>query len=320
MRRPRDPTTLLAIGSTGKWGRLRRFGATALAVGAVGLGLAACRTPIAQAACDGKLVTSTPGTLLDPALVEASGLAVSAKNANTLWVHNDSGDTARLFAITAAGATRVVYTLTGASAIDWEDMAIGPGPVAGAPYLYAGDIGDNGQARTDVAVYRVAEPTVTGSGAQSLGGVDKLTLRYPDGPRDAEAMFVDPRSGELYIIQKSIGGGAVGVYRVPANLTAGSTTVLTRVGTLTLPTGLANAVTAADITPDGDTIAVRSYGGVRLYSRTTYPVAEAFALGPCAGPIPAEGQGETVAFQPDGRAYSTVSEGTSAQLHRFSMP
>ncbi len=310
----------MTIGSRRKWGRLRRFGATALAVGAVGLGLAACRTPIAQAACDGTLVTTNSGKLQDPALVEVSGLAVSAKNANTLWAHNDSGDTARLFAITPAGATRVVYTLTGATAIDWEDMAIGPGPTAGTPYLYAGDIGDNAQNRANVAVYRVPEPTVSGSGAQALGAVEKLTLRYPDGAHDAEAMFVDPRSGELYIIQKSIGGGAVGVYRAPADLAAGSTTVLTHVATLTLPSGLANAVTAADITPDGDTIAVRSYGGVRLYSRTTYPVAEALGFGPCAGPLPAEGQGESVAFQPDGRAYSTVSEGASAQLHRFSMP
>jgi hypothetical protein len=292
----------------------------ALAVGAVGLGLAACRTPIAQAACASTLVATTPGTLQDPALVEVSGLAVSAKNASTLWAHNDSGDTARLFSITPTGATRVVYTLTGATALDWEDMAIGPGPTAGTPYLYAGDIGDNAQARVDVAVYRVPEPAVSGSGTQALGGVAKLTLRYPDGPRDAEALFVDPRSGELYIIQKSLAGGPVGIYRAPANLAAGSTTVLTRVDTLTLPTGLANAVTSADITPDGNTIAVRTYGGVRLYSRTTLTVAQAFALGPCAGPLPAEGQGETVAFQPDGRAYSTVSEGASAQLHRFSMP
>ncbi len=310
----------MTIRSGREWGRLRRFGASALAVVAIGVGLAACRTPIAQAACDGKLVSTTPGSLQDPALVEVSGLAVSAKNANTLWAHNDSGDTARLFAVTPAGATRVVYTLTGATAFDWEDMAIGPGPTAGTPFLYAGDIGDNAAARTDVAVYRVAEPTVAGSGAQSLGGVAKLTLRYPDGAKDAEAMFVDPRSGELYIIQKSIGGGNVGVYRAPANLAAGSTTVMTRVGTLTLPTGLANAVTAADITPDGDTIAVRSYGGVRLYSRMTFTVPETLAMGPCAGPLPAEGQGETVAFQPDGRAYSTVSEGASAQLHHFSMP
>jgi hypothetical protein len=308
------------IGSGGKWGRLRRFGATALAVGAVGLGLAACRTPIAQAACDGKLVSTTSGALQDPALVEVSGLAVSAKNADTLWAHNDSGDTARLFAITPAGATRAIYTLTGATAIDWEDMAIGPGPTAGTPYLYAGDIGDNAQSRTDVAVYRVPEPTVAGSGTQALGGVEKLTLRYPDGAHDAEALFVDPRSGELYVIQKSIGGGAVGIYRAAANLAADSTTTLTRVGTLSLPTGFANAVTAADITPDGDTIAVRSYGGVRLYSRTTLTVPDALAGGPCAGPLPAEGQGETVAFQPDGRAYSTVSEGASAELHRFSMP
>jgi hypothetical protein len=38
------------------------------------------------------------------------------------------------------------------------------------------------------------------------------------------------------------------------------------------------------------------------------------------GPIPAEGQGETVAFQPDARSYWTISEGSREALHRFSMP
>lgn len=273
-----------------------------------------------QAACDGTLVSSTTGSLTDPALVEASGLGLSSKNPDTLWVHNDSGDSARLFAVSLTGGTRVVYTLAGATANDWEDMAIGPGPVAGTSYLYAGDIGDNPSNRATIAVYRVAEPVVSGAAVQTLTGADKLTLRYPDSPRDAEAMFVDPKSGELYIIQKSAGGGPVGIYRAPANLAAGSTTVMTRVATLQLPTGLANAVTAADITPDGDTIAVRTYGFVRLYSRMTTTVPIGVSFPPCSGPIPAENQGEAVAFRPDGKAYMTVSEGGAAALHRFSMP
>jgi hypothetical protein len=301
--------------------RMKRIGAALLTVCAVGALLAACRTPIVQAACDGKLITSTTGTLQDPALIETSGLAVSAQNPGTLWAHNDSGDTARLFAISESGATRAIYALSGATAVDWEDIALGRGPVAGRAYQYAGDIGDNFVNRTEIVVYRVAEPVVTGSGTQALTGVDKLTLKYPDGAKDAEALMIDPRTGEIYVIQKSLSGGAVGIYRAPADLAEGSTTVMTRVGTLTLPAGLANAVTAGDISADGNSIAVRTYGAVHLWSRAAdQTVVATLAAAECRGPVPAEGQGESVAFRPDGRAYYTVSEGGSAALHRFDAP
>jgi hypothetical protein len=299
----------------------RRLGATLLAVVTTGVLLAACRSPIVQAACDNQLLSSNAGTLQDPALVEVSGIAASTRYPSTLWAHNDSGDTARLFAITDGGTDRVTFTLSGATANDWEDIALGRGPVAGTSYLYAGDIGDNGRSRPNIAVYRVAEPAVSGSATQTLTGVDKLTLRYPDGAKDAEALVVDPWSGELYVIQKSGTGGPVGIYRAPANLAAGSTTVLARVGTLNLPAGLANAVTAADISPDGNAIAVRTYGGVRLWSRVSgQTFVAAIGAAPCQGPVPFEGQGEAVAFAPDGRAYYTVSEGGAAVLHRFAIP
>ena len=92
---------------------------------------------------------------------------------------------------------------------------------------------------------------------ESITGAAKLTLRYPDGARDAEAMFVDPRSGEIYVIQKAGAGGWVGIYRAPANLAAGSTTVMTKVGTLTLPTGGSNAVTAGTFAADASEKTVR---------------------------------------------------------------
>lgn len=302
-------------------GRGRRLGATLLAVVTTGALLAACRSPIVEAACNNQLVSSDAGTLQDPALVEVSGIAASTRNPSTLWAHNDSGDTARLFAISESGAARITYTLSGATANDWEDIALGRGPVAGTSYLYVGDIGDNSGTRPNVAVYRVTEPAVTGNAAQTLTGVAKLTLQYPDGPKDSEALLVDPRSGEIYLVQKSGTGGPVGIYRAPANLAAGSTTVLSRAGTLNLPAGIANAVTSADISPDGNAIVVRTYGGVRLWNRATdQTLVAAIGAAPCQGPVPVESQGEAVGFRSDGRAYYTVSEGGAAVVHRFAIP
>jgi len=94
-------------------------------------------SPIVQSACDNQLLSSNAGTLQDPALVEVSGIAASTRYPSTLWAHNDSGDTARLFAITDAGADRVTFTLSGATANDWEDIALGPGLYYVAPlYIY----------------------------------------------------------------------------------------------------------------------------------------------------------------------------------------
>ena len=79
----------------------------------------------------------------------------------------------------------------GAEAVDWEDLALGPGP-GGRPLLYLGDIGDNREARETVDVYRVPEPRAT-SGATATAPATRLRLRYPDGAHDAETLLVAPR-------------------------------------------------------------------------------------------------------------------------------
>jgi hypothetical protein len=49
-------------------------------------------------AAGGGSATKT-GNVQSSLVIEASGLAASRKNANVLWVHNDSGDSARVFAM-----------------------------------------------------------------------------------------------------------------------------------------------------------------------------------------------------------------------------
>lgn len=281
-------------------------------------------SPVVQAACKGTLATTTSGTLQSSDIDEASGLAVSAKNPGTLWINNDSGDTARLFAVTPAGALQGIYPFDGAGAVDWEDVAIGPGPVPNAPYLYAGDIGDNGSVRPNVVVYRVPEPKVLDDGGtHPLSGVAALTLTYPDGAHDAEALMVDPRSGDIYVVIKHLAlGGPAAIYRAPGDLESGTTTVLTRVGEVTLPrVPFFGAATAADISRDRKAIGIRTYGSVRLwYLGPQQSLVAALAAKPCRGPVPVEKQGEALGFQPDGRGYFTVSEGVQVPLHHFTAP
>ncbi len=278
-------------------------------------------TTAVEAACTGQLVATNAGPIAGTALTEISGIDAGIVNPSLWWTHNDSGDSARVFAITAAGATQAIYTLTGASAVDWEDIALGGGPVAGRPYLYLADIGDNARARSEIVVYRVAEPTVSASGTFALAGVEALRLRYPDGAHNAEALVVDQVTGEIVIFEKTSAGGTARVYRAPAGLAAGSLTTMTQVAILSLPTGSTNLVTGADLSADGSQLAVRTYAAVLLWSRAAgAPIWAPLASSPCSGPLPAEVQGEAIAFRPDGRGYVTVSEGVNQVLHGYAVP
>ncbi len=85
---------------------------------------------------------------------EASGIAPSGHSDSTVWVHNDSGGLNRVHAVGINGEDVGMLYLQGATAIDWEDMSAGPGPIDGQPYLYVGDIGDNNAVRDIKTVYR----------------------------------------------------------------------------------------------------------------------------------------------------------------------
>ncbi|HEX5588291.1 MAG TPA: hypothetical protein VFZ17_13345 [Acidimicrobiia bacterium] len=276
---------------------------------------------VLDAACNGTLVASTPGTVAATDVTELSGLSASRRTAGVWWAHNDSGHPAEIFAVGDDGRDLGTYTLSGANAVDWEDIAAGPGPDAGASYLYIADTGDNTQTRASVQVYRVPEPQVDPNGGPHQGmltDVATLDFTYPDGPHDAEALIVDPSSGRLLIITKDVWGDSQ-VFAAPGNLASGTHTTLTQVATLHL--GFLGLVTAGDITPARDTIALRTYGSVVMYPLGVGDAMElAFLQVPCYGAVANEAQGEAIGFTGDGRGYVTASEGASPALHRFVAP
>jgi hypothetical protein len=260
----------------------------------------------AGALCRGAVVAASPPVVASPELTEVSGLAASRRHPDVLWAHNDSGGGADVFAVGLDGSDRGRFELQGAEAVDWEDMALGPAPGGGADVLYLGDIGDNRARRDHVVVYRVAEPA-PGPPGVPLAGVEALALDYPDGPRDAEALLADPRTGDLFVVDKVLLGPAT-AYRLPATATPGGRSTLERAGPVAVPPG--EIVTGADISADGSVVAVRTYAAVFLWDRGPgQSVADALAGEPCRAPSAVEGQGESIALTADGRGWLTVSEG-----------
>ncbi|MDA1183024.1 MAG: hypothetical protein O2930_00065 [Acidobacteria bacterium] len=248
----------------------------------------------------------------DP-LREASGLVASRAHPGVLWTHNDSGDGPHLYALTTDGRHLGVFTLSGAEARDWEDLAIGPGPDAGVDYLYAGDIGDNDSQHDVKYVYRVAEPAVSTDQAPSvtsLTGVSRIALRYPGAPSDAETLLVDPLTGDLYVVTKRSTDASV--YRAAAPISTADIIEMERSGTLSLPSvpGLPAAGQGAvggDIAPSGLEVLLKTYTAVYYWRRGS--AAEALFARPYqALPYVPEPQGEAIAWAADGSGYFTLSE------------
>ena len=129
---------------------------------------------------DGKKV----GDVTEIELQEISGIIASRKNHDVLWVHEDGPQTS-VVAINTSGRLLGTLTLTGVQTVDWEDIAIGPGPVAGVDYLYIADIGDNLAERSSITIYRVPEPAMQSqpgsnqSVTLARNQFDVITLHYP---------------------------------------------------------------------------------------------------------------------------------------------
>lgn len=266
------------------------------------------RDPPASASCPvaGKGVVA--GKVTHPAILEASGLTASVRTPGVLFTHNDSGDSARVFALHADATLAAEIEVSGASAVDWE--AIAAGPLDGAPALYIGDIGDNDKVRANVTIYVVPEPSLTPAPA-SVSVAKQLDLRYEDGPHDAEALLVDPDDGTIVIATKSLDGKS-GIYVADA-----ARSVLTRAATLEgLPW-----VNDGSASKDGRFVALRTYGTAFVWQRAPGgSIVDALTSGErCPLDLEAEPQGEAIAFALDGSSYFTLSEKKDQPLWSFTL-
>jgi hypothetical protein len=254
-----------------------------------------------DAACADQLGVERLGVVRSAALDELSGIVASRRRPGTYWVVNDSGGGPRVYAIGLGGGLRQTVRVDGVPAIDWEDIALGPGPRSGTDYLYIADIGDNDAVREQVEVDRVPEP----ARGQDVVRATRIVLRYPDGPRDAEALVVDPRRGTIVVVAKAIGGARV--YEAPA--TGGR---LRRVGSVST---LA-PVTGASVSASGELVALRTYLSVLVWHRAPgTSLTSALAGRSCGAPAPTERQGEAIAFSSGGTRLVTVGEGLRPPIY-----
>lgn len=188
-------------------------------------------------------------------VTESSGLAFRPGR-NTFWTHNDNGGRPTLYEVTQSGTLVDSLYLPGLANVDWEELAQQDSTV-----LFIGDIGNNGQTRRNLTIYRLD--------SRKLKAADRLTFRYaaqsafPPPPSqhyfDAEAMFY--HENQLYLFSKNrpLASQYVRLYTLPA-----------QAGDYTLQPAdslyIRSMVTGADISPDGKLFALLTYGKVLLFA------------------------------------------------------
>lgn len=236
----------------------------------------------------GRLAPAVVGRMTAQGLTEVSGMVKSRSYPDTYWVVNDSGNDARLFAINRDGQTliptfskfsyygeerergkdpwpgfRVLYTTN----VDWEDMSVDDN------YLYVADTGNNANNRRDLVIYALSEIDPTAS-TQSAS-IKAMPVRYPEQGSfppaggehyyDSEALF--SADGKLYLVTKH--RDSFGRYQAGANLYRLDTQLTDRPNDLVLLDNNPDilAATGAELSPNGQRLAVISYEDLWIFDR-----------------------------------------------------
>ncbi len=227
-------------------------------------------------------------------LPEISGIVASVRHPGVVWVHNDSGDSARVFALDVnTCAIRAIVSLAGVTAYDFEGLSMGR-DAAGAPELWVGDIGDNGKVRANIRLYRFVEPATLSNQTVTP---QRITVTWSDGARDCESLLVEPiANGRVFLVSKEPTGGW---YQLQGSFrSTGVATTGTRFA------GGRSSASDGAIAPDRSRTVVRYYGSADIY--TGVPGSS-----PRRVTLPTQNMGEAIAFTPDSSALYLVGEGVS---------
>jgi hypothetical protein len=221
------------------------------------------------------------------------------------WTHNDSGDSARIFALDSAGKDLGECRIRDAGALDCEDIA--SFQWLGKSWLLLADTGDNGRRRTNYQLYMFEEPAVAGGEVSGK----RIEFRYEDGAHDCEAVGVDTGQNVVLLATKLV-APETRIYQIPLAqlIVSGSKIVARHLATVPVP-----MATAMDISSDGRQAIFATYLDGFLFSREGSETWKtAFQRAPRRLPLPLRPQGESVCFDRDGRSFYLTSEKLPAPL------
>lgn len=264
------------------------------------------------APCEAWGTPAQTGALANDALNEVSGVAPSQLNPGVLWVMEDRGGHAEIYAIDPSGASLGTLTVEGVENSDWEDLALTPCDAGWC--IWVADTGNNNFDRTELSILRIAEPLLDGITPFVLAVTPEVfAVRYPDETQDAEALLITPEGMPVLFTKRD--DGTSRMYGVP---TLDSTVVTDmeplEIVTVTDDRNLSGRTTAADLWPDGSRVMLRTYGYLWEYRYAGGGYFESMDDGRVAAPSADERQGEAVAYDVTSYGYWQIGEGVNAPV------
>ena len=204
--------------------------------------------------------------------------------------------------------TKKIYTLSKIENIDWEDIALGPGPEENTYYLYVGDIGDNLIRRAVKYIYRTREPLLDGS--EEITDFDTMMVKLSDEVRDTETLLSDPISKNLYLVSKR--EHDVGLYEITYPFTA-DTLIAVRVHSLPLKN-----INGGSISPPGNEVLLRNYEHIYYWKKTgNESIIDLLKKPAIELRYDPEPHGESIAWARDGSGFFTLGENAKGERARL---
>jgi hypothetical protein len=265
------------------------------------------------------------GKITDRDLGEVSGIAVSRINKDVLWVINDSGNSASVYAINPEGKLLCTLDIQGVSNNDWEDIA--SFEYEGKPYILIADVGDNFAKRSKCFLHFIEEPDInTTVTSISVKPSWSITYTYEDGPRDCESVAVDTVNGKILLLSKRDVPPVL--YELPlAKEKNAVAKKLIKIKPLPSATDqimdfsiTSNMTTAMDISSDGLSAVVLTYGNAFYYQKKpSKEWSDVFTDPPKVIVVPRMRQAESICFSRDGSSIYLTSEQIPAPLYKMDL-
>ena len=262
------------------------------------------------------------GNISDRNLSEVSGIAISRIHKDTLWVINDSGNSASVYALNSKGELVSTLDIQGVPNNDWEDLA--SFEYEGKAYILIADVGDNFAGRSKCFLHFIEEPDlkkVRGVSSISAKPSWSITYTYEDGPRDCESVAVDIVNEKIFLLSKRDIPPVL--YELP--LTKEKEAIAKKRVTINpLPKRFSgdtrfyessNQPTAMDISADGLSAVILTYGSAFCFGKeelSSWP--EAFLKPPKEILFPPMRQAESICFGKNGTNIYITSEQLPAPL------
>jgi hypothetical protein len=234
---------------------------------------------------------------------EISGLVCGHKNEELIYMVEDKGNANKIFVFNRSGILQTKLILQGLENIDWEDIAIGSGPISGESYIYVADIGDNDGNRNSVRIIRFIEPDLSSISSNSIviNNYDIINFQYPNGAKDAETLLLNPFNKDLIIMTKVELVTRVYQLKYPYSSNMNKAEFIGL-----LPT---QKIVASDISSDGQRIVVKNKSTIYYWETHSNDIYKTlFHNAPKKISYIPEPRGESVGFSKDGKSYFTITE------------